>query len=175
MIYYTPVTGIPSRDAVDAGKLGCIITPDNVRFCVAPDVFDANGGECHSATLERWKYYGPLIERHGYTPAFVCQVGSTPDNVPDEAEVLFIGGTTDWKLGSEARAIVEKHRDTKWIHMGRVNSYKRFKYAHQIGCDSTDGTVLVYAPTENLERIFKWQRKLKEQNPPLLKKLGEEE
>ena len=38
--------------------------PRSVRFVVAPDVFDPDGGEAHQATLNRWEQYGPLIERH---------------------------------------------------------------------------------------------------------------
>ena len=28
----------------------------------------------------------------------------------------------------------------KWVHMGRVNSTRRIRYAASIGCDSVDGT-----------------------------------
>lgn len=26
-----------------------------------------------------------------------------------------------------------------WVHMGRVNSYRRLRHARRIGCDSVDG------------------------------------
>lgn len=129
--------------------------PRSVRFVVAPDVFDPVGGECHGATLERWYYYGSLIERHGFTPAFVCQVGATADNLPD-APVLFLGGTTEWKLGPEAWAIVRRWKSERWIHMGRVNSQRRFRTARAMGCHSVDGTFLTFGPDTNLPKLLGW-------------------
>ena len=43
-----------------------------------------------------------------------------------------------------------------WVHMGRVNSQRRLRYAHAIGCDSVDGTYLTYAPDQNLRRLLGW-------------------
>lgn len=129
--------------------------PRSVRFVVAPDVF-VPGESCHDQTLERWQHYGPLIERHGFTPAFVCQVGATPDNVPD-APVLFLGGTTEWKLGHHASAITAQAKaEGRWVHMGRVNSKRRFDAARSMGCDSVDGTFLVFGPDVNLPRLLSW-------------------
>lgn len=52
-----------------------------------------------------------------------------------------IGGSTGWKLGPAARALVcEAKRRGQWVRMGRVNSLKRIAYAAEIGCDSIDGT-----------------------------------
>lgn len=130
--------------------------PRSVRFAVAPDVFDPTGAPCHEATLERWRTYGPLIERHGFTPAFVCQVGATPQNVPD-APVLFLGGTTEWKLGPDAWRITEHAKsDGRWVHMGRVNSERRLTTARAMGCDSVDGTFLTFGPDVNLPRLLAW-------------------
>ena len=56
-------------------------------------------------------------------------------------DALFIGGSTDWKLGAATRALVrEAKRRGLWVHMGRVNSLKRIAYTAEIGCDSIDGT-----------------------------------
>lgn len=130
--------------------------PRTVRFVVCPDVYDPSGGECHTATLERWSKYGQMIERHGHTPAFVCQVGATPRNIPD-APVFFLGGTTEWKLGQDARAIAaEATRRGCWVHMGRVNSKKRFDTARTMRCDSVDGTYLTFGPDANLPRLLSW-------------------
>lgn len=134
--------------------------PRTVRFAVAPDVFDPNGGDCHTATLERWRHYGPIIERHGFVPAFVCQVGATTRNVPTDAPVLFLGGTTDYKLSADAWAITEWGRSRGcWVHMGRVNSERRFTTARAMGCHSVDGTYLTYGPDVNLERLLSWLRR----------------
>ena len=46
----------------------------------------------------------------------------------------------------------------KWIHMGRVNSERRYRYAADIGCDSADGTYLTFGPDQNLPRLMAWIR-----------------
>ena len=129
--------------------------PRSVRFVVAPDVFDPSGAPCHEETLERWRRYGGLIERHGFAPAFVCQVGATADNLPD-APVLFLGGTTEWKLGIDAWGIVSRWRADRWCHMGRVNSAKRLNTARAMGCHSVDGTYITFGPDTNLPHLLSW-------------------
>ena len=74
--------------------------------------------------------------------AFVAQDGSEDLELPwSHFRCLFIGGTTQWKLSRCAESVVReaKHR-CKVVHMGRVNSQKRLRYAYQLGCDSIDGT-----------------------------------
>lgn len=127
-----------------------------IRFVVVPDVFDPTGGPCHEATVELWQRYGPMVERLGFRPAFVCQVGSTPHTLPD-ATVFFLGGTTTWKLGATASAITaEANRRGSWVHMGRVNSERRLTAARSMGCDSVDGTFLTFGPDKNLRRLLGW-------------------
>ena len=71
----------------------------------------------------------------------------------DDFDALFIGGTTDWKLGDGAAQLVrEAKRRGKWVHMGRVNSLRRMIYAESIGCDSADGTMLKYNPSAPVHR-----------------------
>lgn len=139
----------------------------SVRFVVAPDVFDPTGAPCHDATLDRWAYYGPLIQRHGFTPAFVAQVGATPANLPDDAEVIFLGGTTEWKLGVTAKTITEVAKgEGRWVHMGRVNSQRRLRLAAEWGCDSVDGTYLKYGPDKNLPRLMRFIQVAHDSIPP---------
>ena len=74
--------------------------------------------------------------------AYVAQDGVEDLELPwDDFRCLFIGGTTDWKLSYCAENVIkEGKRRGKVIHMGRVNSQKRMRYAYQLGCDSIDGT-----------------------------------
>lgn len=122
-------------------------------FATAPDVVgDAK------ATLARSLPWLPRIRALGYPVAFVAQDGIEHTEVPwNDFDALFIGGTTDFKLGPIARAYAKeaKTRD-KWLHMGRVNSLKRFRYAAAIGCDSVDGTYLVFGPDVNLPKLLGW-------------------
>lgn len=113
-----------------AGVPGCL-------FVTAPDVVgDAD------ATLALWSDWEPILRAHGLPAAFVLQDGITPAAVPwDTCAAVFIGGTTAFKLGPEARAcVVEAKRRGVWVHMGRVNSERRLRYALAIGCDSVDGS-----------------------------------
>jgi len=65
----------------------------------------------------------------------------------------------EWKLSPAARdLIIEAKRRGKWVHMGRVNSEKRFRYAAALGCDSVDGTYLVAGPDTNLPKLLAWVR-----------------
>ena len=76
----------------------------------------------------------------GFPVALVGQDGlETPPW--DEFDALFIGGTTEWKMGAQAARLVREGKERgKWVHMGRVNSYERGRYARWLGCDSIDGT-----------------------------------
>jgi hypothetical protein len=124
-------------------------------FATAPDVV----GDAQ-ATLERSAPWLPKIRALGYPAALVAQDGLEDLDVPWATfDVLFIGGTTDWKLGPAARELVaEAKRRGKRAHMGRVNSEKRLRYAAAIGCDSADGTFLTFGPDKNLPQLLTWIR-----------------
>ena len=123
------------------------------RFAVAPDVVaDA------AATMAKATPWLEPMHRLGYPVAWVVQDGQ--ENLPmpwDRIDAVFIGGSTEWKLGPTARALVaEAKRRGKWVHMGRVNSRRRFDYARLIGCDSVDGTYLTFGPDQNLPKLLGW-------------------
>lgn len=126
-------------------------------FAVAPDVVAD-----HEATLARSGPWLGRIRALGYPVAFVLQDGATSDTVPwDEFDVLFIGGSTEYKLGAQARAMIaEAKARGKWVHMGRVNSERRYEYARAIGCDSADGTYLTFGPDVNLPKVLAWGRNI---------------
>lgn len=146
--------GYPGDDAwwawleQHAGKERCL-------FAVAPDVV----GDA-AATLARSLEWLPRIRSLGVPAAYVAQDGW--EDVPppwDEFDVLFIGGSTEFKLGPVARgAVGEAKARGKRIHMGRVNSERRIRYAAAIGCDTADGTYLVFGPHRNLPDVLAWVR-----------------
>lgn len=133
---------------------------DTCLFAVAPDVV----GD-HDATLARSLPWLPQIRALGYKAAFVGQDGAAIETVPwDEFDVLFIGGSTDFKLGAVARGLVAHARALgKDAHMGRVNSEKRLRYAKHIGCTSADGTFIAFGPDVNLPRVLSWLRGVNDQ------------
>jgi hypothetical protein len=128
-----------------------------VLFAVAPDVL----GDAE-ATLRLAETSGMLawIRELNYPAALVAQNGLEDLTVPwDDFDALFIGGDTGWKLGPHARHLVGEARGRgKWVHMGRVNSLRRLRYAAAIGCDSADGTFLSFGPDRNLPELLGWLR-----------------
>lgn len=126
---------------------------DRCRFIVAPDVVcDADA---------TWKRSAPMmgpIRTIGFPVGYVAQNGATADTLPwDQFDALFLGGDTEWKLGPEARALTAEAKTRgKHVHMGRVNSLRRLRYAQAIGCDSADGTYLAFGPDTNLPKLLGW-------------------
>lgn len=109
------------------GRKGCL-------FVTAPDVVgDAYGTQ---VLFDKWF---PRLEGR-FPVAYVGQDGL--EFVLWEAiDAFFVGGTTEWKMSAQAAKFVREAKDRgKWVHMGRVNSYERGRYARWIGCDSIDGT-----------------------------------
>ena len=138
----------------DVGYVRWLLARDKTRalFATAPDVL----GD-HSATVDLSRPLFPYIRRAGYRPAFVAQDGWREETTPwDEFDILFLGGTTDFKLGLGLRAARIANNRRKWVHMGRANSLKRLLLARDAGCHSADGTFLKYGPDKNWPRMLKW-------------------
>ena len=119
-------------------------------FAVAPDVVgDAK------ATHDMWAKWWPATMSRGYRTAYVAQDGI--EFLPAGPKALFIGGSTEFKLSRHAaHAAATAKQLGWWVHMGRVNSLKRLRYAKEIGCDSVDGTFLAFGPDKNLPRLLRW-------------------
>lgn len=130
---------------------------DRVLFVVAPDVV----GDAE-ATLERSRPFLPIIRGLGFPAAYVAQDGQEFFDPPwDEFDCLFIGGTTEWKLGPHVTHLIrEAKRRGKWVHAGRVNSKRRFAYFELLGCDSADGTYIAFGPDVNLPTVLHWTQSL---------------
>lgn len=121
------------------------------RFIVAPDVV----GNA-TKTLDRWHRYRDVLLDYGTPVAFVCQDGQAPSEIP-ECDAIFIGGTTAWKMSPGAISCIrEGQRRGIWVHVGRVNSQKRFRYFLIHGADSYDGTSFCFGPDINGPKIQRW-------------------
>ena len=106
-------------------------------FVTVPDrVADA------ATTMELWSEWWPKVERLNLPAAFVAQDGQDPAQVPwASMAALFVGGSTAYKLGEEAAALIrEAQRREKWVHIGRLNTWPRLRYFEQLTIDSFDGT-----------------------------------
>lgn len=131
-------------------------------FATAPDVV----GDA-AATLERSLPWLDKIRQVGYPAAFVAQDGIEDTDVPwSEFDCLFLGGTTEFKLGSIAQEYAGRAKARgKWLHMGRVNSLKRLRYAEYLDCDSADGTHLTFRPDKYLGDVLHWMRTVHTEMP----------
>ena len=126
---------------------------DRCLFAAAPDIV----GDAWRSHMRSYPWLSK-IKRLGYPVAYVLQDNAEKHPIPwHDFDAAFIGGTTAWKLGPAARDLaVEAKTRGKWVHMGRVNSERRWRYADAIGCDSADGTFLTYGPDVNLPRLLAW-------------------
>lgn len=133
------------------GVPGCL-------WAVVPDVVgDARG------TNSLWCRWMHAVLDRGYRAAYVLQDGCR--GIPLGASAVFVGGTDEFKLGPQARRLVEiaKTETGCWAHMGRVNSLKRLRYAQAIGCDSVDGTYAVFGMSKNLPKLLAWSKNVNAQ------------
>jgi hypothetical protein len=122
-------------------------------FVALPDVL----GDPIATRARSLPMIGPLREH--WPVAYVLQDGVTIDDVPwDRIDWVFVGGTTEWKMGPDVRRICHFSRNQcVKIHVGRVNSRSRFLYsADVLQADSCDGTFLKYGPDINLPKLLRW-------------------
>jgi hypothetical protein len=151
-----------SRRSFDAAKFRAMLAQGNLDFwrdtCLfvaAPDVV----GDAR-ATLRRFPEWAREIRDLGFPVALVAQdnLECVLEDVPwDLVDVLFVGGSTEWKINIGAEICVDYARALgKRTHMGRVNSCKRLTLANSWGVDSADGTFLAFGPRKNLPRLLRW-------------------
>jgi hypothetical protein len=102
-------------------------------WVVVPDVVADR-----EATLDKWDKWVPQIR--SVLPhtdlAFAVQDGMTKDDVPSNADVVFVGGTTEWKW-KNLRTWTDNF---KRVHVARVNSERLLWMADDAGAVSCDGT-----------------------------------
>jgi len=110
---------------------------DRCRFVVAPDVVGSA-----RRTAEVFDLWYPRL--HGWPIALAIQDGIEDVAIPWQLiEAVFIGGSTNFKIGAGAKAVVDAAKTLgKWTHMGRVNTRDRYDLACAWGIDSIDGTGL---------------------------------
>jgi hypothetical protein len=130
------------------------------EFAVAPDVLaDA------ASTRERSLPVLSRIRDAGFPAAYVLQDGSDHVSPPwQDFDVLFIGGTTRFKLGQVSQDLATEAvgRGLK-VHVGRVNTLRRLRYAEAIGATSCDGTYLAFGPDKNVKRMSRWVANVRDQ------------
>lgn len=139
-----------------------------VRYCVG----DAE------ATLRQYPLYAAMVRALGLTPALVLQDGLELDGeflvagtervAWSQVDSVFVGGSDEFKLGAQAEAICrEARRRGLWVHVGRVNSWKRIAIVRDYA-DSVDGTYLQFGPSKNWPKLAEWLDKLRQPHQPTL-------
>ncbi len=88
------------------------------------------------ATLASWDEWVPKLKPYGWPLAFVVQDGMKPEDVPGKADVVFVGGSVEWKWATVSRWAGYFDR----VHVGRVNSPARLEELEDMGVESCDGT-----------------------------------
>jgi hypothetical protein len=88
-------------------------------------------------TLEKWAGWATQIRRwYGWPLAFAAQDGMTGADIPAEADVVFIGGTTRWKRRMLGHFCARFPR----VHVGRINTRRWLWVCAEFGAESCDGT-----------------------------------
>lgn len=128
-------------------------------FIAVPDIV----GD-HKATLKMFYNWRNIL--NDYNLGFVAQDGMTKNDIPKEAQAIFIGGSTEFKLGKIAYEIIQTAKEKGlWVHMGRVNSLKRIKYAYESKVDSIDGTKYAMFDKVHLKKALDYISSLQKQIP----------
>ena len=118
-------------------------------WLLVPDVV-AN----REATLAQWQYWAPKLAEYGWPLAFAVQDGMTQADVPSDADVVFVGGTTEWKWAT----VWDWCRNNERVHVGRVNGYEGLWSCHDAGAESCDGTGWFRGDQEQLAGFERYLR-----------------
>lgn len=87
-------------------------------------------------TLLRWEQHHREAKSYGWPLAFCVQDGMVPADVPEDADVIFVGGTDRWKFPNLKRWTDAFPR----VHCARVNAPEMIEACERCGCESIDGT-----------------------------------
>lgn len=117
-------------------------------WVVVPDVVtDAE------ATFARWHEWAPRLE--GFRLALAVQDGMTPDAVDAHGitpEVIFVGGSTGWKM----RTIPTWCEAYPRVHVGRINGLRGLMACRLAGAESVDGTGFFRGRHGRLDGLLKY-------------------
>lgn len=123
------------------------------QFVTIPDVV----GDAKE-TNRLFNKYNSIVVGLGWKTAYVAQDGLDYGMIPwGEFSTIFIGGTTEFKFSKFCEKIITKSiNNTVKVHIGRVNSKKRYQHFKNLGADSCDGTYLMWGPDTNLPKLLRW-------------------
>ena len=125
------------------------VHPRKPMWAVVPDAVGDR-----DETLREWDKWHPLLSEAFEIPlAFAMQDDMEPEDVPAEADLVFVGGTFKWKW----RRLAEWCQTFQRVHVGRVNTVKHLLYCWDQGAESVDGTGWFRSP-HRIEQLHKFLR-----------------
>ncbi len=107
-----------------------------------------------AATIAAWHRWAPVAAAYGWPLAFAAQDGMSFDDVPADAAVVFLGGSTEWKWASVSAWCARFPR----VHVGRVNTYRWLRVCEDAGAESVDGTGWFRGRNAQVEGLKQWLR-----------------
>jgi hypothetical protein len=154
----------PDEYFVMLNAIGQVDT-SRLLFVTVPDVVADSHG-----TLALFRSWLPALRKRGLPAALVAQDGLAPEQVPwSELAALFIGGSTRWKEGPAAAALIRAAHDRGvWVHVGRINTERRLRYFDALGIDSFDGTQFSWFAETYIPR---WLERLKHRQHGMMEAL----
>jgi hypothetical protein len=108
--------------------------PIKPKWVVVPDVVTKA-----QETFESWHKWKDEVAGYGYPLAFAVQDGMALDDLRKNdihPDVVFIGGSTEWKM----RTLKGWCREFPRVHVGRINGLRGLLECHEHGAESCDGT-----------------------------------
>lgn len=103
-------------------------------------------------TLRLWDEWARRVADYRWPLAFVVQDGMTPEDVPAQADVVFVGGSDRWKF----RNLHLWTENFKRVHVGRVNTERHLWQAQDSGAESCDGTGWFRDVHEELPKLIRF-------------------
>jgi hypothetical protein len=116
-------------------------------WTAVPDVVANREG-----TIQSWHRHWRRVAAFGTKLAFVVQDGMVPEDVPSNADVIFVGGTTKWKWRNLKMWTGAFPR----VHVGRVNWERLLWMAHDAGAESCDGTGWFRGNSQQLAGLLRY-------------------
>lgn len=137
----------------DEGEFCAMLEKARAHFrplwVVVPDVVADR-----DATLAKWPEWSERIRKiiPSVHLAFAVQDGMTKDDVPNDADLVFVGGTTEWKW----RNLRHWTDNFPRVHVARVNSERLLWMAHDAGAESCDGTGWMRGGENRIEELERY-------------------
>jgi len=133
---------------IDMMHLVCNTSPD---FVLAPDIVAGGMASLRFSLgwVDRLRRLAPLY--------LAVQDGMTEADVGSELAPfagLFVGGSHPWKLRTAEAWAKFAHARGKKLHIGRVGTEKKVRWALRIGADSIDSCLPLWS-AENLRRFLR--------------------